>query len=148
MEGSKHRTENRKDPTPFFCYKEGKVETKKKVDEAWKARIKEEAAASGKTKEIPKEGKKPQPEEPLLEPNFSAFISGLGMQALLFLGEISDPEGKGKIKSDYQQARHIIDLIDILKNKTEGNLDKEEASFIENILYDLRMRYLKASKSK
>lgn len=124
------------------------METKKKVDEAWKARVKEEAAASGKAKEIPKEGKKPRPKEPLPEPNFSAFISGLGMQALLFLGEVSDPEAKGKIKPDYQQARYIIDLIDMLKNKTEGNLDKEEASFIENLLYDLRMRYLKVSKSK
>ncbi len=116
------------------------MEIKKKVDEAWKAKVKEEAAASGKREEIPEE------KEPFPEPNFSAFISGLGMQALLFLDETSDAKEKRKV--DTQQARYIIDLIDMLKKKTEGNLEREEANLIENLLYDLRMRYLKVSKSK
>ena len=120
------------------------MKTKKKVDKAWKARVKKEAEASSKTKETPEE-KDAQPEEPLPKPDFSVFISGLGMQALLFMGEVSDPQAKDKIKPNYQQARYTIDLIDMLKNKTEGNLTQGEANFIENLLYDLRMRYLKQS---
>lgn len=124
------------------------METKKKVDEAWKARIKKEKGeekgtdAQSEAKES-WEGKQTGAREPLPEPDFSTFLSGLGMQALLLLGELSDPQAKDKIKPDYQQARYTIDLIDMLRKKTEGNLTQEEANLIENLLYDLRMRYLK-----
>ncbi|MCD5401438.1 DUF1844 domain-containing protein [candidate division NPL-UPA2 bacterium] len=124
------------------------METKKKVDEAWKARVKKEKGEEkttevrGETKEA-LSGKEARPGEPFPEPNFSTFISGLGMQALLLLGEVSDPEAQDKIKPNYQQARYTIDLIDMLRKKTEGNLRREEANLIENLLYDLRMRYLK-----
>ncbi len=124
------------------------METKKKVDEAWKAKIKKEkseeksADAGSETKEAPK-GEAARPGEPLPEPDFSTFISGLGMQALLCLGELSHPQAKDKVKPDYRQARYTIDLIDMLKKKTEGKLTPEEANLIENLLYDLRMRYLK-----
>ena len=124
------------------------MENKKKVDEAWKERVKKEkgeekvADAQGGAKDTPEE-KHTGSKGPLPEPDFSSFISGLGMQALLLLGELSDPEAKDEIKPDYQQARHIIDLIDMLRKKTEGNLEREEANLIENLLYDLRMRYLK-----
>jgi hypothetical protein len=118
------------------------VKTKKKVDEAWKARVKEEAKANSKTKEAPKE-KSAQTSEPLPKPDFIGFISGLGMQALLFMEGVSDPQAKDKLKPDYQQARYLIDLIDMLEKKTKGNLTQEEANFIENLLYDLRIRYLK-----
>ena len=124
------------------------METKKKVDDAWKARVKKEkseekaADTRNETKEG-QEGKQAGGGGPLPDPDFSAFISGLGMQALLLLGEISDPQVKDKIKPDYQQARYTIDLIDMLKKKTEGNLSREEGDLIENLLYDLRMRYLK-----
>ena len=124
------------------------METKKKVDEAWKERVKKEKSEE-KTTDGPEEAKDAPEEkhtgskEPLPEPDFSSFISGLGMQALLFLGELSDPKAKDEVKPDYQQARYIIDLIDMLGKKTEGNLEREEANLIENLLYDLRMRYLK-----
>lgn len=127
------------------------METKKKVDEAWKAKVKEEknrekvADVQTEAKEASEE-KQAGPGQPLPEPDFSTFISGLGMQALLFLGELSDPKEKDKVKPDYQQARYTIDLIDMLGKKTGGNLTPEEASLIENLLYDLRIRYLNALK--
>ncbi|MCD5398060.1 DUF1844 domain-containing protein [candidate division NPL-UPA2 bacterium] len=124
------------------------METKKKVDEAWKARVEKEKSEEkspevpGEEKEAPS-GKQAGSGEPLPEPDFSTFISGLGMQALLLLGELSDPQAKEKVNPDYQQARYIIDLIDMLRKKTEGKLTPEEANLMENLLYDLRMRYLK-----
>jgi len=124
------------------------VETKKKVDEAWKARVKkekqeEEIVGDSKEAKETSPGKESGSKGSLPEPDFATFVSGLGMQALLFMGELSDPQGKDKVKPDYQQARYIIDLIDMLRKKTEGNLNKEEANLVENLLYDLRMRYLK-----
>ncbi len=128
------------------------METKKKVDEAWKEKVKKEkneekneektADDPSEKKETP-EGKEPGVRKPLPEPDFSTFISGLGMQALLFLGELSDPQAKDKDKPDYQQAKYIIDLVDMIEKKTKGNLTREEANLIENLLYDLRMRCLK-----
>ena len=126
-----------------------KPEVKKKVDEAWKERVKGDKE-KGKEKEKEK-GKKEEvkegagPKRPLPEPDFSSFISGLGMQALMLLGELPIP-GTKEAKPDYEQAKYTIDLIDMLKKKTEGNLTKEESDLVENLLYDLRMRYLKATK--
>lgn len=122
------------------------METKKKVDEAWKTKVKKEKSEE-KAADTPSGAKEAserrQTGEPLPEADFSTFVSGLGMQALLLLGELSDPQAKDKAKPDYQQARYTIDLIDMLKKKTEGNLTSEETSLIENLLYDLRTRYLK-----
>lgn len=127
------------------------MENKKKVDEAWKAKVKKEknkeegADIRSEAKEAPK-GETARSGGPLPEPDFSTFISGLGMQALLLLGELSDPQAKDKSKPDYQQAKYTIDLIDMLKKKTEGKLTPEEANLIGDLLYDLRMRYLNALK--
>jgi hypothetical protein len=60
------------------------------------------------------------------------------------LGEIQDPESKQAMKS-LPLAKQTIDLIAILREKTSGNLTKEEEALIDSALYDLRMRYVKAS---
>ncbi len=126
------------------------METKKRVDEAWKEKVKKEKSeekAADTRDEAKESGGGEQAGQAIPEPDFSTFVSGLGMQALLLLGELSDPQAKdNKIKPDYQQARYIIDLVDMLRKKTEGNLSREEANLIENLLYDLRMRYLKKDK--
>ncbi|MCK4326100.1 DUF1844 domain-containing protein [bacterium] len=132
-----------------------KVRAKKKVDEAWKAKVKgdkvkvkeDKAEVRGeKTEEKIKEGKEEaEPKGPLSEPDFSSFVSGLGMQALMLLGELTDPKSK-EAKPDYEHAKYTIDLIDMLKKKTEGNLTEEESHLVENLLYDLRMKYVKAIK--
>ncbi|MCD5390522.1 DUF1844 domain-containing protein [candidate division NPL-UPA2 bacterium] len=130
-----------------------KTEGKKKVDEAWKKRVKggeaeakREEVKEGKEREEAKEDKEEtKPKTPLPEPDFSSFVSSLGMQALMLLGEFTSPESK-EAKLDYKQAKYTIDLIDMLKKKTEGNLTKEEVDLVEHLLYDLRMRYVKAIK--
>lgn len=98
-----------------------------------------------------KEEKKEKPEAaeaeqtPLPEVNFNTLIFSLSSSALLHLGEIADPHS-GEKKKDLGLAKHTIDTIAMLKEKTEGNLDEEEAKFIESILTDLRWRYVNAAK--
>jgi len=96
-------------------------------------------------KEEPKE--KPQKKEaettPLPEVNFSSLILSLSSTAFLHFGEIPDP-GTGEKRKDLPLAKHAIDTIAMLKEKTEGNLTKEEKQFIENILTDLRWHFVKA----
>ena len=108
---------------------------KKKVDEAWKE----------KTKKA-----KISPEEPLSQAkdektipevaDFSFFVLGLHMQTLVFLGEVPNPV-TGKTEKDLRQARYMIDTLNMLKEKTEGNLNENEMKLIDEILYDLRMKY-------
>ena len=82
---------------------------------------------------------------PLPEVNFNSLILSLSSSAFLHLGEIADPQ-TGERKKDLPLAKHSIDIIAMLKEKTKGNLLDEERQFIENILTDLRIRFVKASK--
>ena len=79
------------------------------------------------------------------EPSFGTLLISLSTQALMHLGEIPDLEG-GEARRDLAAARHIIDLIAVLEQKTQGNLDADEAALLERILYDLRMRFVAISR--
>lgn len=81
---------------------------------------------------------------PLPEIDFSQFIFSLSTSALIQLGEVQDPFTQ-KTAKNLPLAKQTIDLIAMLKEKTKGNLTPEEGKIIENLLYDLRMRYVKAS---
>ncbi len=114
-------------------------EEKGEKPEADEARLREE----GRGKE--EESKEGQREEgPLPEVTFSNFVFSLSTQALIQLGEIQDPESKGTLKN-LPLAKQTIDLIGMLQEKTRGNLTKEEEALVDSALYDLRMRYVKAS---
>jgi hypothetical protein len=82
---------------------------------------------------------------PLPEVNFNSLIFSLSSSALLHIGEIADPQ-TGEKKKDLPMAKHSIDIIAMLKEKTKNNLDSEEQKFIDTILTDLRLRYVKAVK--
>ena len=75
-----------------------------------------------------------------MEPNFSIFASSLSMQTLIFLGEIDNPITHKK-EENLSQAKYIIDTLVMLKGKTKGNLTANEANLIDNVLYELRMKY-------
>jgi len=87
-----------------------------------------------------------RPERPSLpEPSLKTFISGLAGQVLINLGLHQNPV-TGKIQKDLDQAKYSIDLLQILKDKMQGNLTQEEEKFINAVLYDLRMRYVEACR--
>ena len=106
---------------------------------------------SEKAEETPKKAQEEPKEEttqkapPLPEVNFSSFLLSLSSSVLLHLGEIPDPQSGGK-KKDMALAKQSIDILTLLKEKTEGNLTEEEKNLLENLLYDLRMRFVKASE--
>ena len=87
-----------------------------------------------------------KPEQaPLPEINFSTFIFSLNTSALLHLGEVPDPT-TGKEQVDLAMAKQTIDLIAMLKEKSQGNLTQDEENLIKYILYDLRLRYVQKTK--
>ncbi len=85
-----------------------------------------------------------RPRGPLPEVTFTSFIFSLSSSALLHFGEIPDPQ-TGERKKDLELAKHTIDTIAMLKEKTKGNLTEEEQRFIDAVLTDLRWKYVKAA---
>lgn len=78
---------------------------------------------------------------------FSTFVLGLSTQALSLLGEIPDPH-TGQTLRDLDGAKHLIDILGLLREKTRNNLVQGEESLLDSILYDLRMRYVELVRSR
>src|SRR4051794_10747871 len=78
--------------------------------------------------------------------DFHTFVLSLGSSALLHLGEIENPND-GASQKDLPLAKHTIDILAMLEEKTKGNLSTAEERLMESLLYDLRLRYVEATKS-
>jgi len=76
---------------------------------------------------------------------FSTFILSLATSVQVHMGVVPNP-ATGKQERMLPLAKETIDLIGLLKEKTEGNLNDEEAGLIEHVLYDLRMMYVELGK--
>jgi len=79
------------------------------------------------------------------EVTFSSLVLMFGTTALVQLGVAPNP-GSGQKTPDLVQAKQIIDLLGVLQEKTKGNLSAEESGLLDSLLFDLRMRYLEATK--
>jgi len=105
-------------------------EDKKNIDETWKQAVEKEK------EELKKEGKFIPP-----EPDFKFFVTTLALQASIALGYVQDPSTNKK-EENLPQAKFLIDTLSMLQEKTKGNLNSEENSLLENVLYELRMQYV------
>jgi len=109
---------------------------------------KEEAAKPQKEEikaDEPEEAVTPEEDETdfqLPEINFATFIFSLNSSVLVQLGVIDDP-ATGKKAKNLLLGKQTIDILGMLEEKTQGNLTKDEESMLKNILYDLRMIYVK-----
>lgn len=108
---------------------------KKKIDENWKEQV---------SKEKEKIEEKNQPYH---KPNFKIFISSLSMQAMIALGRLENPVTNTSEKN-FDQARYLIDTLEIIKDKTKNNLNSEEKKLIDESLFSLRMAYLEEKNKK
>ena len=80
-----------------------------------------------------------------LQITFERFLASLYMTALLQLGLVQEQGGQPQI--DLIGARQTIDTIDILKDKTKGNLTSAEEGFLQNVLYELHMAYIEVTNA-
>lgn len=115
--------------------------TDKKIDESWKEKVEKEQDGPSAA------GEKDRNKEVYEMPpaNFTMFITSLGMQALMALGEIENPM-TSKLEKELPQAKYLIDILEVLQEKTKGNLLEEENQVMEQLLYELRMKFIAASK--
>ncbi len=127
--------------------KEEKKEEKKIiVDEDWKqeAQKEKEILAAQEEAENKKEQDQDGPRGPLPQGNFAALISMLTTQALFALGLLHVKEQEKK-EPDLELAKYSIDMLEVLQEKTKGNLTNEEETVLTNTLNELRMGYVKVA---
>jgi Domain of unknown function (DUF1844) len=74
--------------------------------------------------------------------NFASFLISLGTQAFMHLGDIPNPTTQQREK-DLPAAKQMIDLLGMLQEKTKGNLDADEERLLQQLLLDLRLRYVR-----
>jgi hypothetical protein len=78
--------------------------------------------------------------------DFSTLILSLSSSAIVHIGDYVDPQS-GKTEKNLPLAKQTIDMLGMLQEKTRGNLTQDESQLLENILYNLRMRYVEAAKT-
>src|SRR5213076_2145925 len=79
--------------------------------------------------------------------DFTALVLSLGSSAIVHLGEAPDPTtGQKREQPEFSMAQQSIDLLSMLQDTTRGNLTAEEARFLDNKLFDLRMLFVQVSQ--
>ena len=118
------------------------------VDEDWKSQVQAEKEAATANEESA-ESAGPEAPEPhadtaphhVPEASLSVLVSTLAAQAMTAMGHLPDPvEGHSVVRPDL--AKHYIDMIGVLDEKTKGNLTPDEAGMMENVLHELRMIFV------
>ena len=116
-----------------------KNKSKIHVDDDWKAQAqaqKEQHAKAAQTA-----GKQDAERGPLPPANFTLLVISLTTQVRIFLGDMENP-ATGQKEVDLELAKHNIDLLGMLEEKTQGHLSEQEKKLLDSVLYELRMRYV------
>ncbi len=128
------------------------------VDDDWKSRAQAEKEqlqqqASAKQKQPPAESaqeepspSRPEPEAdiPLPPASFSFLVTSLATQALATMGQVPGEDGKPIVQ--LKHAKHFIDTLAMLEEKTKGNLTPDEAAMLENVIHELRLIFVAVGK--
>ena len=128
------------------------MDDKKYVDEGWKESVAKEKESTHPQNEGTSPSQQPSASEDLspeaedLAVNFINYISGLVFQTMISLGEIPNPLAGQKVERNLKQAKFMIDTLILLREKTRGNLTKEEEEFLNAALYELQLKYVEYSK--
>ena len=84
----------------------------------------------------------PEKEVPPRPPiDFPSYILSYYTQGCVLLGEVPNPITNKK-EEHIDEAKHIVDILSLLEQKTKGNLSKEEQQLLESVLYELRMKFM------
>jgi hypothetical protein len=79
--------------------------------------------------------------------NFASFVLSLVHTAAVHFGDVADPTTGEQHAPNLQLAQQMIDILAMLEEKTRGNLSAEERQLIEQVLYELRMRFVEVSRA-
>jgi hypothetical protein len=128
------------------------------IDDDWKSRAQAEKEqlqqqAEAKQKQPPAAAAQDEPASSRSEPaanmplppaSFSFLVTSLATQALATMGQIPGEDGKPVVQLDH--AKHFIDTLDVLEEKTKGNLAPDESAMLTNVLHQLRLMFVAVGK--
>jgi hypothetical protein len=77
-----------------------------------------------------------------------AFVLSLASTAAIHFGDLPDPASGAPAAPNLEGARQMIEILTLLEEKTRGNLTAEERQFLEQVLYELRLRFIEASRGE
>ncbi|MFZ4578230.1 MAG: DUF1844 domain-containing protein [Myxococcota bacterium] len=77
--------------------------------------------------------------------DFSTFILSLASSAMMHMGLVPDPGGRSA-EVNLEMAHQTIEMLAMLRQKTAGNLDQQEAALLERVLHDIRMAYVEQNR--
>jgi hypothetical protein len=83
--------------------------------------------------------------EPAL--SFTAFVLSLASTAAIHFGDLPDPVSGERTELNLGGAAQMIEILTLLEQKTRGNLTAEERQLLEQVLYELRLRFVEATKA-
>ena len=112
------------------------------VDEDWKAQVERE-----KTTACQKSDSQGDADPVMPPPTLTALASSLAMQALAAMGLLPDPL-TGKLEVRLNRARHLIDSVNLLFEKTKGNISDEESRALEEMLLELRLTFIQVQSRR
>ena len=117
-----------------------KVNDRRHFDREGNVIREDQATAGAGTQKM--EEKSPDPPEKI---DFISILFSYIHTALIYLGDLEDPLQK-KTSQNLEGAQQMIDILELMQQKTKGNLSKEEMQYLESALYDLRMRFMTKTK--
>lgn len=128
------------------------IKDKRIFDESGEARpedLKKETADDKKSEEnsLKEDDQAGTREEYIPEVTFSNFVLSLSTTVMYHLGDFPDP-ATNKAQKNLAAAKQTIDMLNMIKIKTAGNLDTDEKGLLEGILYELMMRYVKEKEAE
>jgi Domain of unknown function (DUF1844) len=129
--------EERKDDRGFVV-----IDRRGRSEESGRDASAPDAGSEPRREPPPRSGEAEGPDRDLPRIDFATFILSLSTSALHHLGLVPDPETHQPGPVNKIFARQTIDTLELLQEKTRGNLDADEQRLLEGLLYELRMRYV------
>jgi|SRR3989304_5759945 len=112
------------------------------IDEDWKSQVQAEKEALQDEAKTQATGPSAPPGDyPMPAASFEMLLTTLATEAMIALGQVPHP-ATGKVVTDRNQAKYLIDMIDLLREKTKGNLTPQETQLIDLVLHQLRMAFV------
>jgi hypothetical protein len=127
---------------------EGTQERKIIIDEDWKSQVQAEKEALARQQRAPESGGasgEAKRMAPLPAASLTVLITMLATQATIALGAIVNP-ATGKPETDLEAARHMIDLLQVLEDKTQGNRTPQETALLSRLLDELRLGFVEVQR--
>ena len=119
------------------------------IDEDWKSKVEAEKAEAAKATPAPAatatgEDSSEATDPPMPPASFEILLTTLATEALVALGQVPHPV-TGKIQAQRNQAKFLIDTVDVLRQKTAGNLTNSEQQVIDSLLHQMRLVFVQTA---